>query len=169
MVVAAWIVFIGIVGLLVTHIILMIANKKYYRKVKLIFKKWWVIVMTCLLSPVLVYIIVTSLFIMIQGNCYVAYYNPGGTEMIYYNGSQYYRILDEDMEKEIHAYGGDDWSATDTYVTRRPVDYPYVEYWCPKFLRDKIVVPGELEPIYIGVIQWDGRVYYAKEDVMDEL
>ena len=143
----------------------MIANKKYHRKVKLIFKKWWVIVMTCLLSPVLVYIIVTSLFIMIKGKCYVAYYNPGGTEMIYYNGSQYYRTLDEDMQDKIHEYGDGNWKDTDTYVTRRPVDYPYVEYWCPKFLRDEIVVPGALEPIYLKVWTWDSAYFYVREDM----
>ncbi len=163
MVVAAWIVFIGIVGLLVTHIILLIANKKYRKRIK----KAWFVAAVVILTPFLLYAGGTSLLIMIQGDCFVAYYNPGGREMFYYNGYEYYLVDNDDEVKEIVQYG--DWKATDLYISSRPIAFPYLEYWWPKIYTDELMLPGDLEPIYLGIVQWDGRMYYVREDVMDEL
>ena len=163
MVIAAWIVFISVIILMLAHIILLIVNKKYRKKIISICG----IIVTIVLLPILFYTIGTSLLIMIHGDCFVAYYNPGGNEMFYYNDYEYYLVEDIGQAREIMQYGG--WTDTNLYISSDPIAFPYLEYWWPKVYTDELVLPGDLEPIYIRVAQWDGSKYYVREDVREEM
>ncbi len=170
MVEKAWIVLISVVLAVIVNIILLIANKKYRRRLANIYKKEWVIVVNILiLFPILLYIIGTCVSVIKQGENFVAYYNPGGKEMFYYNGCEYYRIQDEEMEKTAAEYGEGCWEYTDMYITDRKIDFPYWEYCIPRSFWDKPVLPGEQEPIYIMVWQQNEQVYYIRDDVRDAM
>lgn len=181
MVITAWIVFIISVGLMIMHILLYKKNEAYHNRIKAIFKRKWTVVMGVLLFPILLYIIATSFLIMVQGDCFVGYYcdihwvhyKPyNNISLIYYSGQEYnfISIYDEERLKEASEYGDGEWVDTDTYIVgERPISFPYLTYWCPKFMRNEVIVPGELEPIYIQVhSSAAGTIYYARQDVFEE-
>ena len=157
----AWIVLISVVTLLVAHIILLFVNKKYRKETTDICG----IVVSLFLLPVLVYTIGTCLFIVVRGDCFVAYYNPGGKEMFYYNGYEYYLVDDEVKELAMRS----NWKDTDAYISDDPIAFPYFEYWWPNFFADELILSANEEPVYIKVPQWDGSRYYVREDVREQV
>lgn len=68
------------------------------------------------------YTIWVCVSVIIQGENFVAYYNPGGKEMFYYNSTEYYKISDENLEKEAVEYGENYWKDADLYITDRQID-----------------------------------------------
>ncbi len=168
MVISAWIVFIIIVGFIVTNIIIYKKNEAYRNKIKIMIKKKWTIVTLVLLTPVLIYTIATSFLIMVQGNCFVGHYSGNewyNNVTVYYGGNKYFFIYDAELEKEAYEYGAGQWKYTDTYIMGdSSVGFPYLEYWCPKFFRDELILPGDLEPIYLRVNTAGGTIYYVRQD-----
>ena len=167
MVIVAWIVLISVVILALAHIILLIVNKKYRKKIINICG----IIVTIVLLPIFLYTILVSVSVLKQGENFVAYYNPGGREMFYYNDSEYYKITNEQMEKKAVEYGAEHWEDSDMYITDRKIDFPYWEYCLPEGFWDELLVPGNLEPIYLKV--WDHwyseATYYVREDVREQV
>ena len=161
MVITAWIIFVSVITLMLAHIILLVVNKKYRKKIINICG----IIVTIVLLPILFYTIGTSLLIMIHGDCFVAYYNPGGNEMFYYNDYEYYLVDDEEKARELALRGN--WKDTDVYISGDPIAFPYLEYWWPKLYTDELILPEDSEVIYIRVAQWDGSKYYVREDVRE--
>ncbi len=180
MVIAAWIVFIISVGLIITHILLYKKNEAYQNRIKTIFKRKWTIVIKILMTVVLVYTIATSFLIMVQGDCFVGYYNKTDWvglfpfnyfTVVYYKGHGYMFITngEEDLLKEAYEYGAGEWEYTDTYIIgENSVGFPYFEYWCPKIFRGEVIVPGDLEPIYIRVISQGHTTDYIRIDILEE-
>ncbi len=171
MIITAWIVFISLVGLIIANIILYKKNKTYHNKIKKLLKRKLVIVLMIFLVPILIYTIGTSFLIMVQGDCFVGYYS--GSEWynvvtIYYDGNKYSFIYDDELEKEAYAYGAGEWKYTGTYIVGdSPVSFPYLEYWCPKFMRNEVILPGDSEPIYLRVTG-SGTIHYIRDDVRIE-
>ena len=91
--------------------------------------------------------------------------------MFYYNDSEYYKITNEQMEKKAVEYGAEHWEDSDMYITDRKIDFPYWEYCLPEGFWDELLVPGNLEPIYLKV--WDHwyseATYYVREDVREQV
>ena len=174
MVIVAWIVFIILVGFVITNFILCKKNEGYRNKINRMLEKKWTIVVTAFLTHILIYTIVTSFLIMVQGDCFVGYYCGNftividhhkikDTSEVYYNGEKYMLITyyEKELLDRAYKYGAGEWEYTDTYIMwDRPVNFPYFEYWCPKFYRGEIIVPGDKEPVYIRVkTKWSSNDY----------
>lgn len=180
MVISAWIVFIIIVGFIITNIIIYKKNEAYRNKIKIMIKKKWIIVTLVFLTPILIYTIATSFLIMVQGDCFSGYYcdvhwiglRPyGNIQVIYYNGQGYsfISVYDENLINKAYEYGAGEWKYTDTYIVgESPVGFPYLEYWCPKLFRGEVIVPGELEPVYIRVTSGGSTTDYIRHDMLEE-
>ena len=71
------------------------------------------------------------------------------------------------MLTEAYEYGAGEWEYTDTYIIGdSSISFPYFAYWCPKFLRDEVIIPGDLEPIYLRVEDAGGSTtHYIRSDV----
>ena len=177
MVIAAWIVFIILVGFVITNFIFYKKNEGYRNKIKTMLKKKWAIVVTVFLTPVLIYAIGTSFLIMVQGDCFAGYYCDidwsglrlnNNISVIYYNGQGYsfISVYDEALINKAYEYGAGEWKYTDTYIIGdSPVGFPYLEYWCPKFFRNEVIVPGDLDPIYLRTTS---DVHYIRQDSYSE-
>lgn len=165
MVIAAWVALVSAVILVFAHIILLIVNKKYRKKITNICS----IIVTIVLLPILLYIMWVSAAVLIQGENFVAYYNPGGKEMFYYNGYEYYKILDKELEMEAARYSEGHWEDADMYITDRRVDFPYWEYCIPGKIWDEFFLPEDMEPIYLMRVEQNQYVYYVREDVREEM
>ena len=171
MVVAAWIVFISLVGLLLIQIILLKVNKKYREKNTAIMEKWWGILIGITMMIILFYSVGTCTLIILFGDCYVGYYGADGTETLYYDGSLYYQVAEPNFTimSDFYEYGNGHWICTNTYISQQPVDFPYFEYWDPPTLHPELEVPGELEPLYLRVWESDSRCcYYVREDIYNQ-
>ena len=172
MVITAWIVFIILMGLLITNSVIYKKNEIYRNKIKATIKKKWTIVITIVMIPILIYTVGTSFLIMVQGDCFVGYYGGWNYEngIIYYNDSQYYWIFDPELKKEAYEYGAGEWAYTDTYIKGdSQIHFPYVEYWRPKLMRNELILPGELEPVYIRVqVFGTGTIHYIRQDMFEE-
>ena len=172
MVIAAWIIFIILVGFVITNFILCKKNEGYRNKINRMLEKKWTIVVTAFLTHILIYTIVTSFLIMVQGDCFVGYY--GGKEWydyvtIYYNGSKYIFIYDTELEKTAYKYGAGEWKYTDTYIVGdSQVCFPYLEYWYPKIFCGEVIIPGDKEPIYIRVTKAGSTTDYIRQDIYME-
>ena len=183
MVISAWIVFISLVGLIIANIILYKKNKTYHNKIKKLLKRKLVIVLMILLMPILIYTVGTSFLIMVQGDCFQGYYCGNFSLVInnhkvkditeiYYNGNEYIFIslYNEDLLNKAYEYGAGEWEYTETYIVGdSPISFPYFAYWCPKFFRDEVIIPGDLEPIYLRVEDiGGGTTHYIRSDVSVE-
>ena len=181
MIITAWIVFISLVGLIIANIILYKKNKTYRNKIKKLLKRKLIIVLMIFLMPILIYTIGTSFLIMVQGDCFEGYYCGYNTvgfrhynnfAVIYYNDNKYnfISVYDEELLNKAYEYGTGEWEYTETYIVGdSPISFPYFAYWCPKFFRNEVIVPGDLEPIYLRVEETGGgTTHYIRSDVSIE-
>ncbi len=89
--------------------------------------------------------------------------------MFYYNGYEYYKILDKELEMEAARYSEGHWEDADMYITDRRVDFPYWEYCIPGKIWDEFFLPEDMEPIYLMRVEQNQYVYYVREDVREEM
>ncbi len=99
---------------------------------------------------ILLYIIITPILMRVRGDCFVGYYIEG-RDTIYYQGSLYHQITDEEKEDEAYEYGKGLWICENTYVADESIKFPYIEYWLPDIMFGYLYYPGEKDARYISV------------------
>lgn len=136
------------------------------RKEKLLslFKKktTWVICGLIIISPFLLYSIITILLINIRGDCFPAYYVVNdNVQYLCYEGNYYSELIDTSDINAMYAEVNGDWSEEEQYMLSEPVKFPYAEYWIPGYFLDEIKVSSDDK--YVMIIKASVKdTYYIR-------
>ena len=124
-------------------------------------KKGLVKIILIIVSPFLIYAVITLILILVRGNSFVGYYVESNT--IYYDGTYYKEVTDEAKIEEINDYGDGYWTYTETFILSDEITFPYFEYWIPNLFFEQVVIPGDKDDVYIILKPMEGQIYFERQ------
>lgn len=153
--------FLGIMFLilLMTPFICSMTNKEYRKKffASLKKKKTWVIISCILVSPFVLYAVITLILFVVRGDSFTAYHEyVGNYHFIRYEDAYYVEVTDENELREIEELTMNQWVYNEERVTTEPIGFPYYHYWLPDLILGHLRTTVDNEYIKISSLGYEG-------------
>lgn len=101
-------------------------------------------------SPILLYVLITLLLAMVQGDNFTAHeVYIDNAKYICYKESYYVEITDEKELNKINEEINGEWINEKEIVLKNPVKFPYIDYWVPDIMCNHLYHTQEDEYIII--------------------
>lgn len=124
-------------------------------------KKTWLIISAILLTPFVMYAVITMILVIIRGDCFVAYpVDVGNKQYVYYENSYYEEFTENEKINIMYDEVNKQWLEEDLYILSGPITFPYIEYWVPNLFLDNLFV--SLDGKYIIVSTRGGSYFYER-------
>ena len=114
-----------------------------------------------IVSPFLIYAVITLILILVRGSSFAGHYVESNT--IYYDGVDYKEVKYEAKIEEIKDYGDGYLTYTETFISSDEMTFPYFEYWIPDLFYEQVVVPGDKDAMYIILKSLDEQSYFERK------
>lgn len=126
-------------------------------------KKKSLIIFIVIASPVLLYAIITVILFSVRSDNFVGYY-VDGESVVYYQNSYYSQIVDEEKADIAYKYGEGYWTYEEEYISSKPINFPYFEYWLPDIFFAHLLYPGSKDAKYIliSTMGSGNNIYYER-------
>lgn len=124
-------------------------------------KKTWLIISAILLTPFVMYAVITTILVIMRGDCFVAYpVDVGDKQYIYYENSYYEEFTENEKIDIMYDEVNKQWLEEDLYILSEPITFPYIEYWLPNLFLNNLFVSQDGK--YIIVSTRGGSYFYER-------
>lgn len=110
-----------------------------------------------ILTPLILYIIITMVLMIVREKSFVGYYVSPDT--VYYKENYYTKITDEYQIKQIANDLDGCWVSNETYITSNKIKFPYLEYWMPDIFFYHVLILNENDK-YIVLVDLEETFYF---------